>query len=253
MHWNATAIKGFLILGSDGSLGTATDLLFEDRLWAIRWLAVDTGHWLSGRKVLLPASVLDKPNPSLRELSVHLTKRQIEQSPDIDAHRPVSRQIEIDLHRLYALDPYWTGGIHPLSNAMALPFAMPLAPDERDFNDAPVITRDAQAADDPHLRSVHALSGYRIHASDGQIGHIQDVVFDDGDWTIRHLEVDTRNWWPGRHVLIEPKLVTHIDAEARSVLLSVTRETVRESPPYDPATTVNGAYAEKIHAYYAGF
>ena len=55
MLWYASVI-GYVIEADDGRLGTVSDFLFEDTSWVIRWLVVDTGHWLSGRKVLLPPS-----------------------------------------------------------------------------------------------------------------------------------------------------------------------------------------------------
>jgi hypothetical protein len=65
MLGDASAINGYAIEASDGLLGTVSDLLFEDVGWATRWLVVDTGNWLSGRKVLLPLSVLGKPDRAL--------------------------------------------------------------------------------------------------------------------------------------------------------------------------------------------
>ena len=55
---NASAIHGYAIVASDGHLGTVSDILFDDASWLVRWLVVDTGKWLSGRKVLLPTDRL---------------------------------------------------------------------------------------------------------------------------------------------------------------------------------------------------
>ena len=54
MLWTASGIEGYAIRASDGVIGTVVDFLFADDSWLVRWLVVDTGHWLSGRKVLLP-------------------------------------------------------------------------------------------------------------------------------------------------------------------------------------------------------
>ncbi|MGB8182853.1 MAG: PRC-barrel domain-containing protein [Stellaceae bacterium] len=66
MLWDASAIIGCAIEASDGRLGTVSDLLFEDVSWAIRWLIVDSGNWLPGRKVLLPLSALGQPDRAQR-------------------------------------------------------------------------------------------------------------------------------------------------------------------------------------------
>ena len=77
MLWAASAINGYAIEASDGLLGTVSDLLFEDVGWAIRWLVVDTGNWLPGRKVLLPLSTLGRPDRALRRFPVELTMQQV--------------------------------------------------------------------------------------------------------------------------------------------------------------------------------
>ena len=54
-----------------------------------------------------------------------LTMRQVKESPDIDAERPVSRQMEAHVYDFYGWDPYWAGGYFPISNAMATPMVAP--------------------------------------------------------------------------------------------------------------------------------
>jgi hypothetical protein len=98
MLWNASAIKGYAIAASDGQLGTVSDFLFDDASWLIRWLVVDTGNWLSGRKVLLPPMVLGHPHPTEHEFPVRLTRQQVKDSPDINADQPVSRQMETHVY-----------------------------------------------------------------------------------------------------------------------------------------------------------
>ena len=104
MLWDASAINGYAIEASDGLLGTVSDLLFDDVGWAIRWLVVDTGNWLS-RKVLLSLSVLGKPDRALRHFLVKLTMQQVKDSPDVDTDQPVSRQIEAHVYNYYGWDP----------------------------------------------------------------------------------------------------------------------------------------------------
>jgi len=58
MLWKASTIHGYAIAASDGEIGRVSDFLFDDATWLIRWLVVETGSWLSGRKVLLPPSVI---------------------------------------------------------------------------------------------------------------------------------------------------------------------------------------------------
>ena len=64
---------------------------------------------------------------------------------------------------------------------------------------------------DPHLRSVAAVTDYHILATDGPIGHIQNFMLESDSWGVRYFIVDTRNWWPGQHVLLSPYAVKTID------------------------------------------
>jgi hypothetical protein len=98
MLQNASGIKGYSIAASDGRLGTVSDLLFDDASWLVRWLVVDTGKWLSGRKVLLPPPVLGWLSAKDRVFAVTSTKQQIKDSPEIDTDRPVSRQMETGVY-----------------------------------------------------------------------------------------------------------------------------------------------------------
>jgi PRC-barrel domain len=89
MLWHVSAINGYAIEASDGDIGTVSDFLFDDASWRVRWLVVDTGNWLSGRKVLLPPSVLGRIYAKDRVFAVKLTKQQVKDSPGIDTETSV--------------------------------------------------------------------------------------------------------------------------------------------------------------------
>ena len=92
MLTTATHFKGLAIQAADGELGSVDELYFDDETWVIRYLTVDTGGWLGGRQVLIsPISVI-RTDWQARRLDVALTKKQVENTPDIDTHQPVSRQ-----------------------------------------------------------------------------------------------------------------------------------------------------------------
>jgi hypothetical protein len=249
MLWDASAINGYDIEASDGALGTVSDLLFEDVGWIIRWLVVDTGNWLPGRKVLLPLSALGQPDRALRRFPVKLTMQQVRGSPDIDTDLPVSRQIEAHVYDYYGWNPYWIGGYFPMGSGIATPFVAPLYGHESKSPD--LGSADVQPNEgDPHLRSIATVTGYHIHATDGEIGHVEDFLVDDAGWDIRYIKVDTRNWWPGERVLIAPHSVREIDWADKLIHLDVNRKKVKGSPSYDPTITVDGAYNEKFLTYY---
>ena len=251
-----SALKGYAIEASDGRIGTVKTFLFDDTTWKIRWLVVDTGNWLSGRQVLVHPSAIGEPEHGRQSLPVRLSKAQVESSPDIAQDRPVTMQMQSDLYGYYGWDPYWEPdffgsvglGIDPgafYDRGQTYPGEGALREAET-MQIGPSLGNDA----DPHLRDMHAIRGYHIHASDGSIGHVENFLLDDSSWAIRYLIVDTRNWWPGAHVLIAPYAVGDIDWSERQVRLNVTRDQVKTSPPWDPAEAAERFYELKLHRHY---
>lgn len=240
MLWGASAINGYAIEASDRRLGTVTDLLFDYVGWIARWLVDDTGNWLPGRKVLLPLSALRQPDRTLRHFPIKLTMQQVKDSPDVDTDLPVSRRIEAQVHGYFGWDPYWSGSFPAMSNAMATSLVALLYDSQSTPHD--LAGADAQTNEgDPHLRSMAAITGCHIHASDGEIGHVEDFLVDDAGWNIRYIKFDTKNWWPGERVLISPHLVREIDWPGRLVCVDVSRQkiknihpTIRRSRPMEP-------------------
>lgn len=248
MLWDASAIRGYSVHGSDGWLGTVFDALFSDDVWRVRWLVVNTGKWLSDRNVLIHPSALGQPALAKRQFPVELTKSQIETSPDISADQPVSRQMESRLHDHYGWDRAWGDGYFgtgPLAMGLGMQPYMLSSRSRR------LVNPDGRPNDgDPHLRSIEAITGYHVHATDGAIGHVKDLLVDDVSWGIRYILIDTRNWWPGEEILIAPCSVRDIEWTGKLVALDVTREQVKGSPRYDPSKTVDRVYDEQLHAYY---
>jgi hypothetical protein len=225
MLWNATGIEGYEIIASDGTIGCITDFLFDDASWTIRWLVIETGPWLVGRKLLLPTLAIGHLDPLARQCSVRLTRAQVEASPEIDSHQPVSRQIEAEIFDYYGWSPYWGSGFY--------------LGGYRRLSDSVV-----------HLRSVVAVTGFHIQARDGEIGHISDMLLQEEDWTIHFLVVDTKNWWPGKKVLVSPRWARKIDWAGNLVSLGLDRQRIKDSPAYDPAQTVDRSFERHFQSYY---
>jgi uncharacterized protein YrrD len=239
---------------TDGPIGHIEQVYFDDQAWVIRYFVVDTGSWLLGREVLISPYSVEQPVGSGDSIDVTLTRAQVEHSPPVDTHRPVSRQHERDFLSYYAYPEYWGGsGLWPLGEVPILPTATPREVtsegthsrrDER-YNGPPV------APEDVHLRSSAAVSGYDIQASDGSIGHVKDFIFDDESWAIRYLVVDTRNWWPGgRKVLVATRWIDRIEWADNKVFTSLTREQVKASPEYHEADRLERADEKRLHDAY---
>jgi hypothetical protein len=238
------ALKGYDIEGTDGYLGTVSDFLFDDQNWSLRWMVVDTGSWLAQRKVLIQPSAIRKPTyEGGRTLAVTLTKAQIQDSPDIHSDEPVSHQIELNLYDYYGWSPLWGVGGSFGNNAIASPLSSPPLFGGGDTATLPVVR-------DSHLRSVTVANGYHVHATDGMIGHVENFLIDDEKWAIRYLIVDTRNLWPGRHVLISPFAVVKTSWSEHEFVINLSKERIRTSPKWEPAELINTEFADKLHNHY---
>ena len=112
----------------------------------------------------------------------------------------------------------------------------PLAPPERPDG---LVEEFPRGEGDPHLRSVEAVTGYHIHARDGEIGHVDDFVIDDAGWAIPLLIVDTRNWWPGKKLLIPTGTVRDIVWDDKLVYLTLSRGQIKDGPIYDTSRPIS--------------
>jgi len=230
---SAKSLRDYHIRATDGNIGRVNDFLFDGGQWVIRYLVVDTSEWLPGRKVLLIPDVLGPPSTEGEVLPVTLTREQVENSPDIETDKPVSRQHERDLFEYYGWSPYWGAGRSGLTRHVAR-----------------VDEKTGTSPGDSNLRSMREVAGYSIHATDGHIGHVEDFIIDDEEWAVRYIVVDTRNWLPGRKVIVAPEWVSRIDWRGKAVSLGHSREEVRDSPPYDPNQPVNRQYELRLYDYY---
>jgi hypothetical protein len=240
---NSKELNGFSVRAQDGELGTVEELYFDDDTWAVRYLIVETGGWLGGRSVLIsPISVLDADWEG-RQLKVALTKKQVASSPNIDTHKPFSRQHESAYLGYYGYPTYWGGPLmwgyssYPSGLLMADPVA---------------IAADAvsKVSPDSHLRSSDAVTGYRIAAADGEIGHVDAFLVDDETWAIRYVEVATRNWWPGKKVLISPAWIERVSWLESDVRVGLTRDAIRSAPEYLEAAPVSREYEYQLYLHY---
>ena len=214
-------LKGYRLDGLDGEIGKVKEFYFDDKYWTIRYLVADSGNWLSDRQVLISPHALLAVNKEEQNIAINLTKKQIEDSPPLKSDKPVSRQYEKAYHMYYGWPMYWMG-----------PY--PWGPYPYIVRDRDAFLREDSEKKkwDPNLRSTNAVSGYHIQASDGEIGNVEDFIVDDEMWTIRYLVINTRNWWPGKEVLVSPKLIERVSWDESKVFVNLTRNTIMQSPEY---------------------
>jgi len=201
----ARQMHGASVEASDGKIGKLCDLLFDEQDWSIRYLVMDGGTWLNRRRVTLPPDLVRRRDWADHRLSVAgLTRRQVMESPNVETHVPLGQPTKEEEATIVNWEIYW---IHTMDHPW-------------------------QVSDDPHVRSTQETTEYYIQGSDGPLGHVADFLIDDEAWTIRYLALDTRNWWPGKRVLVAPSRIETIDGHNRTLHLGLSRDSIEHSPEY---------------------
>ena len=217
MLYRMEKLIGLSIQAADVEVGKIKDIYFDDHLWAVRYLVVDTGRWLDGPEVLIPPITVQGIDWDKRTIQVRLTRRQVRTSPHVDTDKPVSRQHDVDFF---------------------------------DYHGYPCYRSGPRALADPHLRSANDVIGYHLRTTSDSVGHLEDFLVDDASWSIRYIVVDTRSWSPGKHVVIPPQWISGLDWADKTVVVDVARDMVQGAPEYDPATDFSRPLEASLHQHY---
>ncbi len=238
-------LVGYPVEATDGEMGKVKDFLFDDQNWVMRYVVVETGGWLSSRKVLVATRSLGVPDLGSvgNHFPVNLTKEEVKNSPSLDEDAPISRRYEQEFAEYYSHEPYWQANV--VWGAPPPPPPMPHTPEELQRHDEHL----AEIAK-CHLRSAHEVTGYAVSATDGQIGHVEDFVVETKPWTVRWMVIDTTNWLPGGKVLISTAWVEGFDWHRGVAEVNLTKEQIEKSPDFDAHAPVNRAYETQLFDFY---
>ena len=99
-------------------------------------------------------------------------------------------------------------------------------------------------------RKLDYLNCYSLQASDGEIGQLKQVYFDDQRWTVRYFIVHTGNWLLGQDVLIVPSVITAVDDENKYIKVNLTQEQIKNCPEVTEKLTVSRHYEQEYYRYY---
>lgn len=255
---NLKDLLDFKIQAIDGALGHVENFYFDDNAWVIRYCVVDTGSWLSSRKVLISPIALGQPDWAEKALSVLISKQAVEDSPSIDTAKPVSRQHEISVLGYFGYPHYWGGlglwgaGLFPGEMMPGYDGTNTPAKVEREQLVAAYAKADAAMLrdEDIHLRSYKEILNYHIMASDGDIGHVEGMIIEVETWAIRYLVVNTNNWWEGNYVLVAPQWIDNVSWHSATVQVNLTRLQIKEAPSFNPNQVPDRKEEIGIYAHY---
>jgi hypothetical protein len=238
--------RGHSIAATDGDIGKVDDVLFDVQHWTVRYIVVDTGTWLSGRRVIVSPVAFAGVDWRTGNVELRLTREQIESSPPLDAERPLSRSDERKHFRHYGWPFYWGGpgiwgtGVTPAELAIAAdhPGVMREAAEEHE---------EALSESDPNLGSAREMLDYRLETLDGSAGNINDLLIDDEGWDIRYLAVGSGEWFNSDHVLLAPQWIARVNETKRAVYTDLTRDDVRQGPAWDPRRPMDRDFERHLH------
>ena len=245
MLYKASFLTQCDILATDGSIGSVHDQYFDDRSWSLRYLVVDTGNWLPGRKVLIAPTAISAVDAKNDALRLDLSKQQVTESPGMSSDLPVSRQMEEQMSRHFGWPAYWDA--EAAAGIIAPPMIPPFAPQEPP---SPPQKDTAPPIANPNLRSVAEIRGHGISVTDGELGTVDDVIFNDGGWMIRYLVIETGTWLSGRKVLLAPSWCDSIDWSERVIRARLSRDAIESCPEFDPDVPITRDYEDAIHQHY---
>lgn len=234
-------LDGSTITASDGDIGNLQDLYFDVDAWVIQYFVIKTGTWLSNRTVLVSPSTVGTKGLEVEAGPASLSREQLRYSPEFHAEKPVSHRHELEFFRYYRHPHRWGGsaadgetGGPGMGHADGQVLRAASVAQELGNAAYHKSVRERDPEEDPHFGSCKAITGYHIHATDGDIGHVEGLLVDERSWAISSLIVNTSNWWLGRRALIPPEWITQVRWSDQQVEVDLPRESIRSAPGYVP-------------------
>ena len=246
---NIKSLTGFTLRATDGEVGEVKDFLFDDQTWTIRYMIVETGNWLSGRKVLISTESVDRTdstsNMNHKVFPVNLSKEQILHSPPIDPDKPITRMQEEELNGHYPWNNYWQSGY--FTTGMIAYNALPL---EDEIKIRGEEQHSYRSEHESHLQSVHKIMGDTIKETDGDLGTIQGFIIDDSSWKIKFIILDIGTWFSGKKVVISPQSITNVDWPMSEIRVNLTKDAVKHSPQFDESEPIPADLEDYFNLHY---
>jgi sporulation protein YlmC with PRC-barrel domain len=234
-------LEHYDVSATDGDVGRVVNFLLDDEHWAIRYLVVDTGTFFRSLRILVSPISFREADWLTHRFHLALTMASIKSSPSVDVDKPVCRQHEYDQALHYDYPLYWGSfglwGQGPTPGLLAAGARLETPASHSRPNDV-------------HLRSANEILRYHVHASDGDVGHVDDFIIDDETWEVRYLVIQTGHLWFGKKVLVSPGWADRISWESRAVYVDVKREAIRKCPTWDASMPINREYETRLYDYY---
>jgi hypothetical protein len=94
------------------------------------------------------------------------------------------------------------------------------------------------------------LTGFKIEATDGSIGKIDEATYEVGS---DYIVVDTGPWILGKKVMLPAGVISRIDSEDEHVFVDRTKDEIKNAPEFDENSHRDSGYRDQLGSYYGGF
>jgi hypothetical protein len=207
---SANDLWGFSLGATDGEIGQIEEFLFDEH-WIVHRIVVNIGGWFNPNKITLSTASINRVDWTTRSVETPLTRQEVKSSPQIVSRRSGDSTENVRSARAN-------------------------------------VSNDEDSAN--RTCSTKALKGFAIAARDGDIGHVDDFIIDDERWMISYAVFDTRNWLPGKKVIVPPGRIKKVDWRTGKIHAELSRRDIKNSPEYDETLTIDHEYEERIHRHY---
>jgi hypothetical protein len=214
---NLKALYGFALIGSAGEIGTVEDFYFDDTSWRVKFMVVDTGAWLTSRRVITSTQSVEDIDWESSRFHTQLTTEQIKESPDIDTEKHMGREHEEILVRHYHLHSHW-----PEAGMFGIPPFLPAPPIQVEPPDK-VIQRA-----ESHLVVASEVIGCSVEAADGHLGILHDFMI-QGAWQIGEIVVNTGSPVIGKKVWIPLSAISGLNWKENIIRLNFSYKIAKKS------------------------
>jgi hypothetical protein len=240
-------IKGFTVETTDGTKGKVRDFLFDEDDWIIRYIEADFGSFFKEKRILLPVGVIKDPNWDGKHFPLNLTKEEIEKSPAPEDKPTVSKEYEKELMKHYGFPAYWSPEFIPPAHTGLYYPVRPMKVSTKEVSEEKVVEENL----DSKLRSFNEVNGYYILATDGHLGHLEDMIADNADWQMIYVVVDTSNWRPwSKKVVLLINWLEKISYESSEVSINLHSDVIKNAPEYDVHKPFEQSFEEALLEYY---
>ncbi len=228
-------LVGFSVQSEGGEIGGVEDFLIDPFEWRVRYLVVNTADWLDGRFVLLSSTAAGAPDEPARIIPVSVSREMVRSSPEVGPGKILTRSLESELHNYFKWPYYWKlwdeGGLGP-GNLTAIPLVELASDVEKQQREAGGEEESGEGG--MRLFSLKELSGFSLQARDGRAGALSGLVVNDEDWNVLYLAAEPEGLDSAGQVLLSPHWVQAVSRLESSLSLDLDRETVRNSPAFNP-------------------